>query len=297
MTNLVRVLEEKKLRFIVIGCLVAVSLVIGGNAPAHAASGPDVSVSLAARFNPLNSGSDETFTATVTNTGAADAADVRLTDTLPISNVAYLSSTTSQGICSPAGHVITCTFGTIAAGATAAAAITVSQSEPVGSTITDTASAQVFDANDNPVTDPTPADDSASISVAVVSNVPPVKTNLQVTESSNNGSPRAGTLFLLTWQVRNNQDPIAGNVTFTDTLPGNLTLAGPVATNLGTCSTSGSTVTCTVSSLTKSQNQVISMNVLAGSTLGNVSDTGTVSFDGTDSNPANNSSTVTVKVQ
>lgn len=285
------------MRFIVLGCLIAASLVIGGNAPAHAASGPDVSVSLSARFNPLNAGSDETFTATVTNTGSADAANVRLTDTLPVSSVAYLSSTTSQGICSAAGHIVTCTFGGMAAGATATAAITVSQSEPVGSRVTDTASAQAFDANNNPMPDPTPSDDSASISVGVVSNVPPVKTDLQVTGSSNNGSPRAGTLFLLTWQVRNNQDPIASNVTFTDTLPGNLTLSGPVTTNLGTCSTSGSTVTCTVSSLSKSQSQVVSMNVLAGSAIGNVSDTATVSFDGTDTNSANNSFTVTVKIQ
>jgi hypothetical protein len=97
--------------------------------------------------------------------------------------------------------------------------------------------------------------------------------------------------------VRNYQDPVPGRVTFTDTLPANLTLAGPVTTNLGTCSNSGTTVTCTVDNLAKSQQRVITMNVTAGPVFGSVSDTGSVSFDGIDTNPANNSFTVTVKVQ
>jgi uncharacterized repeat protein (TIGR01451 family) len=256
-----------------------------------------VAVSIAVRFNPLNFGSDETYTATVTNVGAAPASDILLTDNLPGTTVSYLSSTTSQGICSAAGRSVTCIFGFVAAGATATAAITVSQSEPIGSTITNTMSAQITDGNGNLVADPTPADDSASISIPVVSNIPPVTTDVQVTGSTNNGGPKAGTSFVLTWQVRNNQDPVPGQVTFTDMLPANLTLAGPVTTSLGTCSSSGATVTCTVNNLTKSEQQVITMNVTAGPVLGNVSDTGSVSFNGTDSNPANNSFTVTVKVQ
>lgn len=140
-------------------------------------------------------------------------------------------------------------------------------------------------------------DIGTSISVSVVSNVPPVTTDLQVTGSRNNGSPRADTPFVLTWQVRNNQDPDASQVIFSDTPPGNLTLSGPVSTNLGVCSASGATVTCTLNSLSKSQTWVISMNVLAGSVIGNVSDTGAVAFNGTDTKPVNNSFTVTVKVQ
>jgi uncharacterized repeat protein (TIGR01451 family) len=277
--------------------LVVAALASVGGAPAQAASGPDVSVSIVVRFNPLNFGSDETYTATVTNVGSAGASDILLTDTLPGTTMTYLSSTTSQGICSAVGRSVTCIFGFVAAGASASAAITVSQSEPIGSTITNTMAAQITDANGNPVADPTPADDSASISIPVVSDTPPVTTDVQVTGSTNQGGPKAGSSFVLTWQVRNNQDPVPGQVTFTDTLPGNLTLAGPVTTNLGTCSSSGATVTCTVDNLNKSEQQVITMNVTAGPVLGNVSDTGSVSFTGNDDNPANNSFTVTVKVQ
>jgi uncharacterized repeat protein (TIGR01451 family) len=275
-------------------------LALGGSAHASAATGPDLAVSLAVQFNPLNFGSNETFTATVTNTGTASAENVRLTDTLPVSCIAYLSSSTSQGICSATGHIVTCTFGAMAAGATATSAITVSQSEPVGSTVTNSASVQIFDANGNPVSDPTPADDSTNISVMVVSGLPPVKTDIQVAGSSNNGSPRAGTAFILTWQVKNDQDQTANGVTFTNSLPSDLTLEG-ISTTLGICNrsigTAGATVNCSMDGLAKGQTQVISLNVSAGPALGNVSDTGSATFTGSDTNPANNTFTVTVKVQ
>jgi uncharacterized repeat protein (TIGR01451 family) len=287
-------------RFCLAACLTTAFLALDGAAHTSAASGPDLAVSLAAQFNPLNFGSNERFSATVTNSGTASAANVRLTDTLPVSSVAYLSSSTSQGICSAAGHVVTCTFGSVPAGATASAAITVSQSESIGSMITDSASAQAFDVNGNPVPDPTPADDSATISVTVVSGLPPVKTDIQVTGSSNNGSPRAGTAFVLTWQVKNGQGQTANGVAFNDTLPSNLTLQN-ISTSLGTCNrpigTAGATVSCSLDSLTKGQTQVITLNVLAGPVLGNVSDTGSATFSGSDTNPANNSFTVSVKVQ
>jgi|SRR5947209_5759081 len=74
-----------------------------------------------------------------------------------------------------------------------------------------------------------------------------------------------------------------------------------MSTSLGTCNrpigTAGATVSCSLDSLTKGQTQVISLNVLAGPVLGNVSDTGSATFNSTDTNPANNSFTVTVKVQ
>jgi hypothetical protein len=56
-------------------------------------------------------------------------------------------------------------------------------------------------------------------------------------------------------------------------------------------------VSCTTDGLAKGQTQVIAITVQAGSVLGNVSDTGSATFFGTDTNPANNSFTVTVKIQ
>jgi len=49
--------------------------------------------------------------------------------------------------------------------------------------------------------------------------------------------------------------------------------------------------------LAKGQTQVITVNVQAGSTLGSVSSTGSVTFNGTETNPSNNQFTVTVQIQ
>ncbi|RME41010.1 MAG: DUF11 domain-containing protein, partial [Deltaproteobacteria bacterium] len=79
---------------------------------------PDLVVSQSAAPDPAFSGQPLTYTLTVVNNGLLDATAVTLTDTLP-SGVTYNSAAASQGGCSQAGGVVTCSLGGLAVGASA----------------------------------------------------------------------------------------------------------------------------------------------------------------------------------
>jgi uncharacterized repeat protein (TIGR01451 family) len=122
-----------------------------------------------------------------------------------------------------------------------------------------------------------------------------------VTGSASNGGPKAGTAFTYTWQVKNGGNQAANGESFTDTLPPGVIFQS-VSTNLGTCTgpavgSAGGTVSCSLSSLPAGQAQVVTLGVQAGTTVGTVANTGSATFAGTDTKPANNSFTVNVQVQ
>src|SRR5262249_28080367 len=76
----------------------------------------------------------------------------------------------------------------------------------------------------------------------------PPPTDLQVTGSSNQGSPPVGTPFTYTFQVKNNGPfATAGSASFSDALPTDLTLSS-VTTDTGSC-TSDTTVSCDLGNL------------------------------------------------
>ena len=76
---------------------------------------PDVSVTLADSPDPVNVGSDLTYTATITNPGPAAVANLALAYTLP-ANVTFVSGTVAGGTCANASGTITCTISSAAAG-------------------------------------------------------------------------------------------------------------------------------------------------------------------------------------
>jgi hypothetical protein len=98
------------------------------------------------------------FVATVANNGAAAAANVSLSDTLP-SSLILNSVVTTQGTCGNTGNTITCSLNTLASGATAM--ITMSVTVNGGGTIADTATI----ASTTP--DPNPANNTSSVSVPI----------------------------------------------------------------------------------------------------------------------------------
>jgi uncharacterized repeat protein (TIGR01451 family) len=268
--------------------------------PSANAAPPDTSVSMTGPAS-VPTGANVTYNLTVSNLGPSPAPQVILTDNLPVSGVTFLSDTTSQGICSTVGSTITCNLGAMAANASAGLSVSVNVTAAAGSTITNAASVQANDSSGSPLSDPNPANNSTSVSTSVTSNLPPATTDLQVTGSSNNGGPTSGQAFSYTWQVKNNQDQTANGVQFTDNLPSQITFQ-QVSASTGTCSgppagASGGTVSCSMDGLAKGQTQVITVNVQAGSTLGTVSTTGSVTFNGTDTNPSNNQFTVTVQIK
>ena len=129
--------------------------------------------------------------------------------------------------------------------------------------------------------------------------VAPAPIDEQLTGSASTGSPAVGSTFSYNYQVKN-AGPWGpyGNVTFTDTLPGNVTYVGVTSSPGAVCSAVGQTVTCTVFDLANQNGQqsTISITVRAPATAQQITNTANIAFTPpqTDSALANNTLTLTV---
>ncbi|HKT50367.1 MAG TPA: fibronectin type III domain-containing protein [Candidatus Angelobacter sp.] len=265
-----------------------------GVTPSVSTGLPDLSLSINGATS-VPPGSNVIYTLSVTNTGAGPAPDVVLSDTLPASGATLVSVSTSQGVCTSSGALINCNLGALDVGVVAKVAITLN----VTAQISDSASVQAFDANGTALTDPTPANNSASITTGIAA--PTTTTDVQTIGSAANGGPAVNTADFINWQVKNNQSTEANNVVFTATLPSGV-LYSSVSGSLGvTCTapapgTAGGTVTCNLASLAGSQTMLVTLNFTVV-TAGSLPFTGSASFNGTDTNPANNSATVVINAK
>lgn len=262
--------------------------------PSVAAALPDLSLAITGATS-VPFGANVIYTLSVTNTGAGPASLVALTDTLPLTGGTFVSLSTSQGICTLGGTVISCNLGSLAVGTTATVAVTLN----VTAQITDSASVQAFDATGAAITDPTPANNSASISTAIQTAT--TTTDIQTGGSPSNGGPSVNTADFITWQVKNDQSTTANNVVFTGTLPAGA-LYSSVSGGLGvSCTgpapgTAGGSVTCTLASLAGGQTMQVIVNFTVAAT-GSLPFAGSSTFSGTDTNTANNSFTVTINAK
>ncbi|HYL74028.1 MAG TPA: DUF11 domain-containing protein [Bryobacteraceae bacterium] len=140
--------------------------------------------------------------------------------------------------------------------------------------------------------------------------VAPAATDIQITGAASNGAPLAGSTFTYTYQVKN-AGPWGtyGGIIFVDTLPASLTYAGSFLTVVSPitgqpvevpfCSAVGQTVMCPLFDLQNggTTGQVtITLTVTASSVAQQIVNTASVHTVSpqTDSNPANNSATVSV---
>ncbi|MCA0753619.1 DUF11 domain-containing protein [Paenibacillus sp. N4] len=110
-------------------------------------TGADLVVNKAAAPDPVRVGQILHYTVTVDNTGPSDATDVIVTDTLP-AGVSFLSAASSQGACTEADGVVTCSLGTLPNGATATIEMMVIPNKKGKITNTVTATTTTF--NDDP---------------------------------------------------------------------------------------------------------------------------------------------------
>ncbi|MFG2819837.1 CARDB domain-containing protein [Kitasatospora sp. NPDC048365] len=124
----------------------------------------DLTVAVSASPEPVNNGSNLTYTVTVRNNGPTAAEGVVVTDTVP-ANGRFVSAATSRGSCvtPPVGSTdsVTCTVGTLASGGTVTVTLVVRAlgTGPYG--ITDTARATAT------TPDPDPANNAATISTPI----------------------------------------------------------------------------------------------------------------------------------
>ncbi|HEY2393134.1 MAG TPA: fibronectin type III domain-containing protein [Candidatus Angelobacter sp.] len=239
----------------------------------------------------LNAGSFATFTMTVSNNGPGDAPSVTLADNLP---APFVSSSTTQGVCTIAGTLFSCTLGGMHAGTSATVKVTVAMG---ASAITNSATITLRDLLGNVKnTDPNTANNTASFHTGINSGTGNLSADLQVVGSSNNGGPAIGSNVLFTWQVKNNTGNVtAPNVTFEINLPASFNLVpGSLSTSIGGCSINGQTLDCTTPTLTNGPTMLITYSVTP-TLAGSFTSTGTVTSGATNPNPAHATFPVTIQ--
>jgi uncharacterized repeat protein (TIGR01451 family) len=239
----------------------------------------------------LNAGSFATFTMTVSNNGPGDAPSVTLADNLP---APFVSSSTTQGVCTIAGTLFSCTLGGMHAGTSATVKVTVAMG---ASAITNSATITLRDLLGNVKnTDPNTANNTASFHTGINSGTGNLSADLQVVGSSNNGGPAIGSNVLFTWQEKNNTGNVtAPNVTFEINLPASFNLVpGSLSTSIGGCSINGQTLDCTTPTLTNGPTMLITYSVTP-TLAGSFTSTGTVTSGATNPNPAHATFPVTIQ--
>jgi uncharacterized repeat protein (TIGR01451 family) len=245
----------------------------------------------------VNSGANAVYTMTVTNNSTVTTApDVQLTDTPPATGATFVSLSSSQGAPCVRNSTINCNLGSLGPLASATVTLTLN----VTANVTNSATVAEFDATGAQLTDPAPANNSASVSTSITAPAGD-PTDLQVTGSAQNGGPAVGSSDTYTWQIKNALGTVtANNVTFTDTLPPGLVFQS-VNTSAGTCSapaagSSGGTITCTAPTLGGGQTMIVTVNVGVPQ-AGSIANTGSATMANQDTNPANNSFTVTIQAK
>lgn len=244
-----------------------------------------------------NAGGNVSYTLVVTNLGPNFAPSVVVSDQTPASGATFVSAVSSQGTCTTptasTGGVVQCLLSSMLPGATAAVTVILN----LTATVTNSASVQAFDSVGNPLSDPNLANNTASFTTTI--GTPPTTTDIQVTGAAQNGGPSVGTLDTFTWQIKDNLSTAANLVNFTTTLPASLTLVSASAT-IGSCQGpapgSSGAITCTASTIGGGQTMLVTV-VSSVAAAGTIPVTGSATFNGTDTNPANNSFTVTISAK
>ncbi len=246
--------------------------------------------------DPVNAGSNLTYTITVTNNGPDAASSASWSDTLPAGTtfvslpaVAGWSCTTpSVG----AGGTISCSNASFAVGSavftlTVAVGPTVSSGTVLSNTATVTSS----------VADGTAGNNSATATTTVSASA-----DLQISKTDTPDPVSAGNNITYQITMTNNGPSNAASASFSDTLPAGTTFVSLSTTGPWSCTTpavgAGGTVSCSNASFGVTVDFFtivvkVDPSVAAGTVLSN---TATLSSSTTDPNGANNSDTATTTV-
>jgi len=248
----------------------------------------DLAVTLTDTPDPVNAGSNLTYTATALNNGPTGADNVSLAVTIPVGTT-FVSATPSAGGLCTGTTTVTCTWAgstAVAASVNASIVVSVPASTLAGTVLAATA------VGSSTTTDPTPANNTANASTTVgasadltitLTDAPdPVTagTNLTYTATINNGGPSNAQAVSLSL-------PLPAGTTFVSATPsagGMCNAASPVV-----CSWAGATAPATARTATI-------VVAVAPATTGSLSATATASSTTTDPTLGNNTATATTTV-
>lgn len=246
----------------------------------------DLAVTKTGTPNPVLAGNKITYTVVVTNNGPATATTVTLTDTIPGNTTLTSTSAPAGWTCNPpSGGTFTCTDPSVAANTsgTFTFVMTVTAGTAPGTVITNSVTVSAA------TSDPNSANNTASTSSTVAS---PTQADVAIVKTASPEPVDQGTNLTYTLQVTNNGPAVAQNVVVTDPLPSQVTYTSS-STTQGSCSLSGTTVTCNLGSIGVGGLVIVTINVNAAtfssSTL--ATNTATVTASTSDPNLSNNTST------
>jgi uncharacterized repeat protein (TIGR01451 family) len=244
----------------------------------------DLAILKAAAPSTAVAGDQLTYTLTATNNGPSNATGVTVSDTLPAS-VTFVSATPSQGTDSYSGGVLTVDLGNLADGATATTTVVVTVAPSATGTIPNTAT---ITGNE---TDPNLSNNSSTVQTPVTA-----QTDLAILKAGSPNPVYAGNTLTYTLTTTNNGPSNATGVTVVDTLPAGVSYASSTTTQ-GSASAAAGVVTINLGSLATgaTATSTILVNV-ASTTVGDITNTATVSGNQQDTNPANNTATATTLV-
>lgn len=246
---------------------------------------------------PVLSGMATTYTVTVTNTTTVPAWGIQIGGQLPAGMT--LNTLLNPDVCARSnkqilpGTAFNCGGGDLAPGASTSIAFTATAAQPSLYTIALSATGSVGGTWSGFVLI---GSVFTTNNVSLPVQVSPGPTDIQVTGSASTGSPTLGSMFSYTFQVKNNGSQGAYGVTFDDTLPPSLTLAGVATTGTGTCGAVAlNAVHCNLGDFIVGGQTNVVVTAVAPTVSGSITDTASISMLGPDTHPANNSVSVTVQ--
>jgi uncharacterized repeat protein (TIGR01451 family) len=242
-------------------------------------SSADISTSISqSPVSVVASGSHLVYTITTSNGGPSAASNVTTTDALP-AGVTFNSAVASQGSCSGT-TTVTCSLGSLAAGASATSTITVTPPGALrGTTLQDSATSGATES------DPSSANNtSATVDATVTSAV-----DLGVTVTDAPDPVAVGHDVTYTFTVHDNGPSNSTGSALSDALPAGATFDA-AASDPG-CAVASGIVTCPVGALTNGSDTTVTVTLvpdasLGGATLHNV---GAIAGNEADPNASNDS--------
>jgi large repetitive protein len=236
------------------------------------ATSADVAVTNSVVPSPATAGGDLEYTINVTNNGPSDAQGVTLSDPLPPS-AAFVAFDSGGSSCSQAAGSISCSFGTLAAGANQQVKVHVKLASNAPASVSDTATVV------STTHDPSSANNTATAVVAVGRTA-----DLSLTDSASPASVVQGQDVSFTLTAADGGPSDAPNTVITDVLPDGLSF---VSASAG-CTNSSGTVTCVAGSLADGADAAYTV-VVEARQVGSLVDAASVTSGAVDPNTSNNS--------
>jgi len=252
----------------------------------------DLAISKTAMPNPVVAGTNVTYTIAVSNAGPSSASNVVVKDTLP-AEVRVLTVAPSVGSCTagiPGNPLqpLTCTLGSMATAGSATITVMarVDPSVPDGTVINNNGTVS------SAVSDPNNGNNSATAALTVNA-----QSDLAIAKTSDQASYKPSSVVTYTVSVTNNGPSNALAVIVTDSLPD--IKQALYQSDTGGCVATASPptiLTCNLGSMPVGTSKSFNIYELIHGSVGDVSNTASVTSSTTDPNLANNTAVRTVTI-